>query len=50
MTSPQRKAVKAGKHERIRKMMGELRPTVQPRPVLNEQLLKFLEVKQGDKQ
>jgi hypothetical protein len=47
MTSPQRKAVKAGKHERIRKMMEKLRPE-QPKPMFDEQLLKLLEVKQGE--
>jgi hypothetical protein len=43
-SSSQREAVKAGKHERIRKMIEKLHPK-QPKPVVDEQLMRLLGVK-----
>jgi hypothetical protein len=43
-SSCKREAVKAGKHERIRKMIEKLQPK-QPRPVVDEQLKVVLGMK-----
>ena len=47
MTPAEREAVKAGKRERIRKMLEKLRPP-QPTPI-DEELRKLLEVKEDKK-
>jgi hypothetical protein len=43
-SSSKREAVKAGKHERIRKMIEKLHPK-QPKPVVDEQLKVVLGMK-----
>ncbi|HEX3642346.1 MAG TPA: hypothetical protein VHV10_13730 [Ktedonobacteraceae bacterium] len=47
-SSIQREAVKAGKHERIRKMIEKLRPK-QPKPVVDEQLKVVLGIEEDTK-
>ena len=48
MTPAERKAVKAGKHERIRKLLETLRPA-QPKPMFDEQLMMLLAMQKEKK-